>query len=185
MAKSIDISVDKKRRRFLIVFSSLLGGIAAFFAGIPFFLSLRPSKRLLAENKPVDVDLRRILPGQMLTVQWRGKPVWVLRRTPAMITYLEKNNSELRDPDSRVDQQPIYAKNFWRSRQPDIVVLVGICTHLGCIPQYQSEKIFYCPCHGSQFDLAGRVYKGVPAPVNLEVPPYHYLDENHIRIGVS
>ncbi len=179
------MSVDLKRRRFLIIFTSLLGGIGALFASIPFFSALRPTARSLRRMEPVDVDLRSILPGQLHTVEWQGKPVWILKRTPEMINLLKEPNPELRDPNSRVDQQPSFAKNPWRSRRPDIAVLVGVCTHLGCIPQYQAQKDFYCPCHGSVFDLAGRVFKGVPAPINLEVPPYYYLDENHLRIGVN
>jgi ubiquinol-cytochrome c reductase iron-sulfur subunit len=177
--------INLKRRRFLVILSSIFGGVAALFASIPFFSALRPTARSIRKAGPVDVDLRTILPGNMITVEWQGKPVWVLRRTHEMINLLEKPNPQLRDPNSRVDQQPPYAQNLWRSRHPDILVLVGICTHLGCIPQYQSKKDFYCPCHGSVFDLAGRVFKNVPAPINLEVPPYYYLDENHVRIGVS
>ncbi len=178
-------TVDLQRRRFLVILSSILGGMAAFFASIPFFSALRPTARTLRKAGPIDVDLSAILPGKMITVEWRGKPVWILRRTPEMIAALEKNNSELRDPNSRVDQQPSYAQNTFRSRRPDILVLVGVCTHLGCVPQYQPEKDFLCPCHGSVFDLAGRVFKNVPAPINLEVPPYYYVDDNHVRIGVS
>ena len=173
------------RRRFLVILSSLLGGIGAIFASLPFFSALRPSLRALKKAGPVDVDLSNLLPGKMLTVEWQGKPVWVLRRTPEMIAALEKPNFKLRDPNSVVDQQPSYAKNLWRSRRPDIAVLVGICTHLGCVPQYQAGKDFLCPCHGSVFDLAGRVFKNVPAPVNLAVPPYYYIDDNHLRIGVD
>lgn len=183
--ENIEHPLDIHRRRFLIRLSLLLGGIAAFFAAIPFLSALRPSTKTLKSAGSIDVDLRQILPGKMLTVQWQGKPIWILRRTPAIIEQLKKPNSKLRDPNSHVDQQPSYADNLLRSRRPDIVVLVGICTHLGCIPQYQPEKNFYCPCHGSIFDLAGRVFKGVPAPINLEVPPYQYLDDNHIRIGAN
>jgi len=184
--------VDTKRRRFLLASSSVLGGIAAFFAAIPFLSSWRPSQRALAEGAPVEVDLAQLLPGHLMTVQWQGKPVWILRRTPEMIAELEKANSELRDPQSLVDQQPVYAKNSFRSIRPEIAVFIGICTHLGCVPQYKPEPAsispqweggFYCPCHGSKFDLSGRVFKGVPAPINLEVPPYHYLDENRLLIG--
>lgn len=182
---SLDHSIDLKRRRFLVVLSSLLGGMAAIFASIPFFSSLRPTARTLRKAGPVDIDLSTILPGKMITVEWQGKPVWILRRTPEMVAQLKNANSQLRDPHSKVDQQPPYAQNPWRSRRPDIAVLVGICTHLGCVPQYQPEKNFLCPCHGSVFDLAGRVFKNVPAPINLEVPPYYYLDDNHLRIGVS
>lgn len=175
--------VNLKRRHFLVLLSSLLGGIAVFFSAIPFFLALRPTRRSLARANPIKVDLRKILPGKMLTVLWNGKPIWILKRTPEMIAHLQANNPKLRDPHSIVEQQPSYAKNNCRSRKPDIGVLVGICTHLGCVPQYQSEKSFFCPCHGSVFDLAGRVYKNVPAPINLEVPSYRYLDDDHISIG--
>ena len=138
------------------------------------------------------VDLSQLKPGQQMTVLWRGKPVWVIRRTAAMLADLSRPNPELRDPSSLVPQQPAYAANAYRSIKPEYLVLIGICTHLGCVPRYEPHENerdlawlggFYCPCHGSAFDLAGRVFKHVPAPINLEVPPYRYISEHMIEIG--
>ncbi|KTD25532.1 ubiquinol--cytochrome c reductase, iron-sulfur subunit [Legionella maceachernii] len=138
------------------------------------------------------VDLSKLEPGQQVTVEWRGKPVWIIRRTKEMLAQINGHDAQLRDPESLVEQQPSYAKNQYRSINPEYLVLVGICTHLGCSPKYTPTKNelgshwpggFYCPCHGSTFDLAGRVFKGVPAPINLEVPPYQFISENVIVIG--
>lgn len=186
--------VDLKRRKFLLTATSIVGGIGALFAAIPFISSWWPSAKARAAGAPVEVDISSLEPGQMATVEWRGKPVWIIRRTREVIAELPKNDAQLRDPQSLVEQQPDYAKNEARSRKPDLLVLVGVCTHLGCIPKYTPQLGslspdwpggFYCPCHGSRYDMAGRVYKGVPAPINLEVPPYSYVNEHKIIIGVD
>lgn len=185
-------SIDEQRRRFLLTTTGVLGGIGALCALSPFVASWMPSAKAQAEGAPVEVDLSKIEPGQQVTVAWRGKPVWIIRRTPAMLKSLEEDRASLRDPDSLVTQQPNYAKNEYRSIKPEYLVLIGICTHLGCSPKYKPfEKElgpdwpggFYCPCHGSTFDLAGRVFKSVPAPINLEVPPYRFISEHVIIIG--
>lgn len=183
---------DKKRRQFLVGLTTLVGAIGAAFASVPFVSAWLPSARARAAGGPVQADLTGLEPGNMMTVEWRGKPVWIIHRTDEMIKSLGSNTSKLRDPESKVEQQPGYAVNTHRSLRPEILVLIGICTHLGCAPTYRPyinelgpdwPGGFYCPCHGSTFDLAGRVFKGVPAPINLEVPPYHYLDDNTILIG--
>ena len=185
-------SIDEQRRRFLLTTTSILGGIGAVCALTPFVASWMPSSKAQAAGAPVQVDLSMMTPGQQVTVAWRGKPVWIIRRTPDMLKHLDEDKTRLRDPDSLVTQQPTYAENKYRSIKPEYLVLVGICTHLGCSPKYKPyEKElgpdwpggFYCPCHGSTFDLAGRVFKGVPAPINLEVPPYRFISEHVIVIG--
>lgn len=185
-------SVDEQRRRFLLTTTTVLGGIGTLCALTPFVASWMPSAKAQADGAPVQVDLSKIEPGQQVTVSWRGKPVWIIRRTPEMLKHLGDDSTRLRDPDSLVEQQPVYAQNKYRSIKPEYLVLVGICTHLGCSPKYKPyEKElgpdwpggFYCPCHGSTFDLAGRVFKSVPAPINLEVPPYRYISEHVIVIG--
>jgi ubiquinol-cytochrome c reductase iron-sulfur subunit len=192
MAKS---NIDRGKRRFLIAASSVMGGAAGVAVAVPFVLSMTPSARARAAGAPIEQDISRIEPGMMITVEWRGKPVWIVRRTPEMLASLKKADAEVSDPDSKVKQQPDYAKNEARSIKPEYLVLVGICTHLGCSP---SQKLaagaaegmsdswpggFFCPCHGSKFDLAGRVFKGVPAPINLEVPPYAFLSDTRLIIG--
>jgi ubiquinol-cytochrome c reductase iron-sulfur subunit len=184
-------AIDTPRRRFLRTGAQLLGCIGAACALIPFVSSLNPSRRVLAANGPIDVDVSGLQPGQQMTVVWRGKPIWVIHRTPAMLAQLQQANPALRDPHSLVMQQPPYAQNDWRSLRPEYLVLVGVCTHLGCTPNYQPQDPnvadiaggFYCPCHGSRFDLAGRVYQHMPAPINLEVPPYRFIGEHRLRIG--
>ena len=187
-----DESIDEERRRFLLRSTGVLGGLGALCALTPFIASWMPSAKATAAGAPVQVDLSQMVPGQQVTVAWRGKPVWIIRRTLKMLKHLDENNLALRDPDSLVEQQPDYAKNKFRSIKSEYLVLIGICTHLGCSPKYKpSEKElgpdwpggFYCPCHGSTFDLAGRVFKGVPAPINLEVPPYRFISEHEIIIG--
>ncbi|MEO8157369.1 MAG: ubiquinol-cytochrome c reductase iron-sulfur subunit [Betaproteobacteria bacterium] len=188
-------SVDRGKRRFLVAATSVMGGIAGVSVAVPFAISMTPSARARAAGAPVEVDISKVEPGMMITVEWRGKPVWVVRRTPEMLASLPKIDSEMADPNSTVKQQPDYATNEARSIKPEYLVLVGICTHLGCSP---SQKLaagtdggmgvdwpggFFCPCHGSKFDLAGRVFKGVPAPINLEVPPYAYLSDTRLIIG--
>lgn len=156
--------------------------------------SMMPSERAKAAGAPVEVDISKLEPGMLLTAEWRGKVVWVLKRTPEMLDNLEKLNSQLADPDSQRDQQPPYAQNHTRSIKPEILVVLGVCTHLGCSPVYRKDIApadlgsdwlggFFCPCHGSKFDLAGRVYKSVPAPSNLVVPPYTYLSDNRLLVG--
>lgn len=187
-----DDSVDEQRRRFLLTTSGVLGGVGALCALTPFVASWMPSAKAQAAGAPVQVDLSKMEPGEQTIVQWRGKPVWIIRRTEAMLKHLDDDKSRLRDPDSLVEQQPSYAHNKFRSIKPEYLVLIGVCTHLGCSPKYKPfEKElgpdwpggFYCPCHGSLFDLSGRVFKGVPAPINLEVPPYRFLSEHVIVIG--
>jgi ubiquinol-cytochrome c reductase iron-sulfur subunit len=184
--------INQGRRRFLVTATTLLGAIGAFFSAIPFISSWLPNARTKALGGPVEADISHLTPGALLVVEWRGKPVWIIRRTQKMLTVLTKDRQLLRDPDSKVEQQPPYAKNSYRSVKPEILVLIGICTHLGCSPTYKPSMGelgpdwpggFYCPCHGSKFDLAGRVFKGVPAPINLEVPPYHFIGENTLLIG--
>lgn len=185
-------AVDEQRRRFLLVTTGVLGGIGAACALTPFISSWLPSAKAQAESAPVQVDLNRLEPGQQVTVEWQGKPVWIIRRTKKMLVQLAGHDSQLRDPQSLVEQQPDYAKNQYRSINPEYLVLIGICTHLGCAPKFRPVENelgphwpggFYCPCHGSTFDLAGRVFKGVPAPINLEVPPYRFINESTIIIG--
>lgn len=162
----------------------MLAGVATACAIVPFVASWMPSEKTVAAGEPIQVDLSALQPGQQMIVEWRGKPIWIIRRTDAMLKQLLAHEETLRDPDSHVDHQPSYAQNKYRSIKPEYLVLIGVCTHLGCSPQYKpSSNEFYCPCHGSIFDLAGRVLKNVPAPSNLEVPPYHFTDEHHIVIG--
>ncbi len=190
-----DSNIDQGKRRFLVAATSAVGGVAGVAVAVPFVLSMTPSARARAAGAPVEQDISKIEPGMMITIEWRGKPVWIVHRTPEMLASLPKIDSEVVDPKSSVKQQPDYAKNEARSIKPEYLVLVGICTHLGCSP---SQKLaagldsglgsewpggFFCPCHGSKFDLAGRVFKGVPAPINLEVPPYAYLSDTRLIIG--
>lgn len=177
--------VDRGKRRFLTALTTAVGATGAVFAATPFVLSMTPSARARAAGAPVEVDISKIEPGQMLTVEWRGKPVWLVRRTKDMLDSLPKLDGQLADPKSvRGDQQPTYAQNEHRSIKPDLLVLVGICTHLGCIPiAHQGEYDgFFCPCHGSVYDTSGRIRQG-PAPTNLPVPPYAFISDSKIRIG--
>jgi ubiquinol-cytochrome c reductase iron-sulfur subunit len=188
-------TIDSKRRRFLIAGTSVVGAAGVAAIATPFIASWAPSARALAAGAPVEIDVSKAAPGQQLRVIWRGKPVWVVNRTEAMLANLPANDNSLRDPASEVaSQQPDYAQNSYRSRNPQYIVLVGICTHLGCSPTYRPEVAaedlgadwkggWYCPCHGSRFDLAGRVYKNVPAATNLVVPPYFFKDDHVILIG--
>lgn len=187
-----DENIDQDKRRFLLTATSVLGGIGAACAVTPLISSWLPSAKAKAAGAPVEVNIGRMEPGQQVTVEWRGKPVWIIKRTDTMLNQLVQHEASLRDPDSRVEQQPKYAKNRNRSIKPEYLVLIGICTHLGCSPKYVPSLGelganwpggFYCPCHGSTFDMAGRVFKGVPAPINLEVPPYSYLSDDVIIIG--
>lgn len=188
---------DKSRRRMLLAATTVVGGIGAAYVATPFILSMDPSAKAKAAGAPVEVDISKLEPGQLLTVEWRGKPVWVLRRTDTMLAAMDELGSVLRDPQSdELTQQPRYAKNPYRSIKPEYMVMVGICTHLGCAPTYRPEFAppdlgpewkggFFCPCHGSRYDLAGRVYAGVPAPSNLVVPSYHFVTESLLVVGVG
>lgn len=188
--------VDIGRRRFLTGATTVVGAVGTGFAAVPFVASFQPSERAKAIGAPVEQDISKLEPGQKLTVKWRGKPVWIVRRTEETLAELDTLEDKLRDPNSREQQQPRYAQNDYRSIKPEILVLVGICTHLGCSPTYRPEEGpadlgsdwkggFFCPCHGSKFDMAGRVYAGVPAPTNLVVPPYKFLSDSRIIIGVD
>ncbi|HEX6590982.1 MAG TPA: ubiquinol-cytochrome c reductase iron-sulfur subunit [Moraxellaceae bacterium] len=187
--------VNVGRRRLLIGATAAVGAVGVGFVAVPFVKSWTPSAKAKAAGAPVTADISQLEPGQKVTIEWRGKPVWVVRRTPEMLEGLKKVEAELLDPNSEnQDQQPSYARNATRSIKPEYLVLTGICTHLGCSPLFEPEKAkiqpdwqggFFCPCHGSKFDLAGRVYKGVPAPKNLEVPPHSYQAEKVLIIGVD
>jgi ubiquinol-cytochrome c reductase iron-sulfur subunit len=184
--------IDSARRCFLRRATTTVGGIGLAAATVPFASYLLPSKDTEALGAPVEVDISQLQPTQQLTVIWRGQPVWLIRRTQEMLFNLPKLNDELRDPFSEEDQQPSYAKNIHRSIKPEYFIAIGVCTHLGCIPTYRPDAGgvaanwlggFYCPCHGSTYDLAGRVFKGVPAPLNLVIPPYAYLSDSKVVIG--
>ncbi|MCZ6826217.1 MAG: ubiquinol-cytochrome c reductase iron-sulfur subunit [Gammaproteobacteria bacterium] len=186
--------VDQKRRHFLTVATAVTGGVGIAFALYPFLASLKPSARAEAFGAPVEVPIGILEPGEMLRVMWRGRVVYVLRRDPGMLSRLHEVTDLLRDPESEdKEQQPIFAVNEYRSLKPEFLVVEGSCTHLGCAPlaQFQVGPAddwfggFFCPCHGSRFDLAGRVYKGVPAPTNLRVPPYRFIREDVIMIGAE
>jgi ubiquinol-cytochrome c reductase iron-sulfur subunit len=185
---------DKTRRK-LVIATSLVSGAAGIGAAVPFVASMWPSERAKAAGAPVTEDIGNLAPGELRVVEWRGKPVWVMRRTPEMLKGIKEDDAKVSDPTSKVAQQPDYAKNEYRSLTPDLMVLVGVCTHLGCSPKMKSSEDkaemgadwrggFYCPCHGSKFDLAGRVFKGSPAPINLEVPKYT-LAGTTLTIGVD
>lgn len=191
--EKIDVEqINVERRRFLTTASAVIGGVGVACAAVPFVASWNPSAKTQAAGAPVEVDISKLAVGQQLTVEWRGKPVWVINRSQTMLSDLPKLDNLLRDPNSNTDQQPTYAHNLYRSIKPEYFVAVGICTHLGCVPNYRPDVGsvspdwlggFFCPCHGSKFDLAGRVYKGVPAPLNLEIPPYTYKSDTVLVIG--
>lgn len=184
-------------RRQLLAATATVGGVMGVTAAVPFVASFAPSERAKAAGAPVEVDISKLQPGEQMTVEWRGKPVWILRRTPEMLASLKKTDSMVADPTSanKPDDTPTYARNEHRSRKPEYLVVVGICTHLGCSPSSKfavgSESGmggdwqggYLCPCHGSTFDLAGRVYKNKPAPDNLPVPPHMYLSDTQLLIG--
>ncbi len=195
MADSFSIN-DKMsgRRKFLVAATSVAGGIAGAAIATPFLLSMMPSERAKAAGAPVEVDISKLEPGMLMMVEWRGKVVWVLNRTPDMLETLAKLEDQLADPNSEKNQQPEYARNRTRSIKPEILVTEGVCTHLGCSPVFRKDVApadlgpdwlggFFCPCHGSKFDLAGRVYKSVPAPTNMVVPPHVYLSDSRLLIG--
>lgn len=196
LAESIDTGIiNKQRRYFLIGATAAVGAIGVVGAAVPFVASWQPSARARALGAPVTVDISKLKPGEMITPAWRGKPVFILYRSEDAIERLGMDNPDLADPDSsNSEMQPDYAQNPTRAQRPEIGVYVGICTHLGCSPKFYGEVEpqpfdqdwqggFFCPCHGSRFDLAGRVVKGVPAPDNLEVPPYQFLSDNVLLIG--
>jgi ubiquinol-cytochrome c reductase iron-sulfur subunit len=181
-----------ERRRFLSAATAFLASAGAVAISVPFVKSWQPSARAKVAGAPVEIGIDKLEPGRMITVKWRGKPVWILRRTEASLQNLRdiRHRENLRDPDSSVDNQPDYARNQYRSLRPDVFVVIGICTHLGCVPTYLSggdgsgdKALYFCPCHGSKFDIAGRVFKNVPAPTNLVVPPYRYTDDDMLVIG--
>ncbi|MBU2710209.1 ubiquinol-cytochrome c reductase iron-sulfur subunit [Zooshikella harenae] len=188
--------VNKTRRRFLVGATSVVGAVGTVGVAIPFVKSWNPSAKAKAAGAPVKVNIAKVEPGQQIVAEWRGKPVFVVRRTEEILANIKKMDKRVVDPSSSEAQQPAYAKNEYRSRKPEFLVLIGLCTHLGCSPKYHPEVKamdfdekwlggFHCPCHGSKFDLAGRVFKGVPAPLNLEVPPYSFEDENTLVIGID
>lgn len=188
--------VDKDKRRFLTKAATVVSGVGAGLVAVPFVSSMKPSAKAEALGAPVEVDIEKLEPGQRVVVLWRGKPVWVVKRTPEVLAALPELNEVVSDPNSDVSAQPLSAKNETRSIKPDIFVAVGVCTHLGCSPVYRPEigpadlgadwkGGFFCPCHGSKFDLAGRVYKGVPAPTNLEIPPYYFASDTRIVVGLE
>ena len=189
-----DHELDEGKRRFLLTATTVASGVAAATAAVPFVASMLPSERAKAAGAPVEADISQLAPGQKMTVEWRGKPVWIVRRTPEMLNAVKEDDPRVADPESKRSQQPDYAKNEFRSLKPEYLVVVGICTHLGCSPvdrfAAQPEAFeadwrggFYCPCHGSLFDLAGRVYRNKPAPDNLVVPPYKFLADTKVVIG--
>ena len=188
-------AADDPERRRLLMTTAAAGGVAAVAAGTPFVATLSPSERARAQGAAVEVDIADIPPGGSKTVEWRGKPVWIVRRTPEMLAALQGHEADLADPASRRDQQPDYARNATRSIHPEVFVAVGICTHLGCsptaVPAHASHPGvdadwaggYFCPCHGSTFDGAGRVYRNKPAPTNLEVPPHRFIGSTRLLIG--
>ncbi|WP_369601429.1 ubiquinol-cytochrome c reductase iron-sulfur subunit [Hahella sp. SMD15-11] len=190
--------VNKSRRRFLVGATSVVGGVGVVGAAVPFVASWNPSAKAKSAGAPVKVNISKLEPGQQMIVEWRGKPVWVVRRTQEMLQNIDKliEQGILADPQSEREQQPPYAKNKYRSIKDEYLIAVGLCTHLGCSPKYRPEVGpedlgeewlggFFCPCHGSRFDLAGHVYKSVPAPTNLVIPPHRYLDEITVEVGVD
>ena len=189
--------VDEKRRRFLTVATSAVGGVGVVAAAVPFVGSWNPSAKAEAAGAPVKADISQLEEGAMVVVEWRGKPVYVVRRSPEMLERLSTINDRLKDPDSSASKQPSYIEGIDRSLRPELLVVEGLCTHLGCAPKSRPEVRaadlggddwiggFFCPCHGSKFDLAGRVFSGVPASANLVVPPYSFESENVIVIGVD
>jgi ubiquinol-cytochrome c reductase iron-sulfur subunit len=192
-----EVVINQSRRRFLTTVTSVVGAVGAVGVAIPFIGSWNPSAKAKAAGAPVRINLAAIEPGQMITEEWRGKPVFIVRRTDEALAGLKKVANEVSDPNSEVEQQPGYARNETRSIRPEFMIMLGVCTHLGCAPQFRPDVGakdmggdawqggFFCPCHGSKFDLAGRVYKSVPAPINLEVPPHTYDTDTTIVVGID
>lgn len=186
--------VDNGRRRFLTVSTCVVGGVGAIGAAVPFIASWQPSDRAKAAGADVEVDISKLEPGQLMRVEWRSKPVFIVRRTQEVLDALEAHEDQLKDADSAEPQQPVFAQNRFRALKDEYLVLVGICTHLGCSPQHIKDGAFeeivngvkdgfFCPCHGSKFDMSGRVFAGVPAGLNLVVPPYQFLSDDIMNIG--
>jgi len=192
-----DDEVDLHKRRILTAAAGVVGGIGVAYVATPFILSMDPSLKAQAAGAPVEVDVSKMKIGQLVTVEWRGKPIWIIRRDKALLDRMETLNDQLKDPHSKEEtQQPPYADNEYRAIKPEYMVMIGICTHLGCSPTFRPEIApadlgpewkggFFCPCHGSRYDLSGRVYAGVPAPSNLKVPPYRFVTDTRIMIGVN
>ena len=189
-----DQEVDKGKRGFLIGATGVVGGIAAAATAIPFAGSMLPSARAKAAGAPVEVDISKLAPGEMQIVEYRGKPVWIVNRTKEMLEGIKNSEPKVSDPKSKDSKQPDYAKNEFRSIRPEIAVIEGVCSHLGCSPQLKSAESkadmgmdwnggFFCPCHGSKFDFAGRVFAGSPAPINLEIPKYKFVGDGKVIIG--
>ncbi|HSG66941.1 MAG TPA: ubiquinol-cytochrome c reductase iron-sulfur subunit [Gammaproteobacteria bacterium] len=189
-------NADLERRHFLIAATAVMGGVGVAATAVPFVASFNPSARARALGAPVEVDISDVEPGAMIKVEWRGRAVMIVNRTDAMLGTLGELEQRLRDPGSSESVQPEYAANEYRSRKPELLVVEGVCTHLGCapIPRFEVAPAdlgedwiggFYCPCHGSRFDLAGRVFQGVPAPTNLTVPPYAFIDDTTLLIGAD
>ena len=190
--------VDTGRRHFLTVATIATGAVGAAFVAVPFLASWKPSARAKAMGAPVEVDISKLEPGALVKVEWRGKAIYVVNRTPQMLAQLDGVDASLRDPDSNESDQPEFAKNPARALKPEYLVVVGVCTHLGCAPLEKFTPApadvsvsadwpggFFCPCHGSKFDMSGRVFKDVPAPTNLPVPPYRFLSDTRILIGAE
>ncbi len=186
--------VDQSKRQFLTTALTVVGAVGTGYLAVPFLSQMQPSAKAMAAGAPVEVDISRIEPGQLIRVAWRGKPVWILSRTPEIIEILENETRKLADPNSSESEQPESSNNPLRSIKPEIFLAVGLCTHLGCSPTFRPEIApndlgddwkggFFCPCHGSGFDLAGRVYRSVPAPTNLVIPPYRYITDTLIIVG--
>jgi ubiquinol-cytochrome c reductase iron-sulfur subunit len=189
-----DSNKPSNRRKFLTNLTQVMGGVGGIFAVIPFLSTMSPSEKAKSAGAPIEIDISNLRPGAYKVVEWRGKPVWVVRRTPEMIENTLEENDILSDSRSLEDHQPSYTKNKYRSINPEYLVLLGVCTHLGCSPLYKPNSKsaelgldwkggFFCPCHGSKFDLSGRVHSGMPAPYNLEVPPYYFASKDKIIIG--
>jgi ubiquinol-cytochrome c reductase iron-sulfur subunit len=187
--------VNNGRRRFLTAATSVVGGVGVVGLAVPFIGSWNPSARAKAAGAPVEINVGKIESGQLIRAEWRGKPVYVVRRTKDILSALPAHNGQLKDPDSEVPQQPLYATNKYRSINPEILVLLGVCTHLGCAPTHHKGDFeqhvsgvkdgFFCPCHGSKFDMAGRVFQSVPAPTNLVVPEHSFPTADTLIIGIG
>lgn len=186
--------VDLKKRRMLTAVTTAVGAVGAAYVAVPFLASMQPSAKAKAAGAPVEADFSKLEAGQLLRVKWRGKPVWLVRRTDEMLKVLDTLGDQLRDPNSERSEQPEYCKNKTRSIRPELFLGLGVCTHLGCSPSYRPEIAptdlgpnwkggFFCPCHGSRFDMAGRVYQAVPAPLNLAIPPHKFLSDTTVLIG--
>ena len=190
-----DNNNSSNRRNFLTNVTKVVGGVGAIFAAIPFLSSMSPSEKTKMAGAPIEIDISAIQPGAFKIVEWRGKPVWIVHRTTEMLEKIKNDAEHLADPKSDEEYQPQYAQNKFRSVKPEYLVLVGVCTHLGCAPTYHkgdfdqfvegSKDGFFCPCHGSKFDMAGRVFQGVPAPTNLMVPEHSFPTEDTLLIGVG